>query len=103
MSNPWLAQFDAIAAPLFKAAGLADSATYTAPGGQPVPCTVYVDRMVSTAPDSFSGALRDQVTIMLAEVAAPESGGVVTIGAEELTLFELATSDESRQTWWIAL
>jgi len=103
VSNSFLAAFDAMAAPLFAVAGLADSATYTPPGGDPAPCTVYVERMVSTAPDNFSGALRDQVTIMLAEVAAPESGGVVTIGAETLTLFELASSDESRQTWWIAL
>lgn len=99
MSNPWLAQFDAIAAPLFKAAGLADSATYTAPGGQPVPCTVYVDREVSVQDNSGAFSTVTTIAANVAETGVIRKGGVFAIGVESFTCEKPLAGDESQKTW----
>jgi len=102
MSNPWLAQFDAIAAPLFKAAGLADSATYTAPGGQPVPCTVYVDRETRVMDNNSTYSLVTTIAANVAETGVIVKGGVFTIGAEVLTAKRPLQRDESQSSWVVA-
>jgi len=102
MSNPWLAQFDAIAAPLFKAAGLADSATYTAPGGQPVPCTVYVNREVRVMDNNGTYSQVTTIAANVAETGPVTKGGVFTIGSEVMTVKRPVQKDESQSLWVVA-
>lgn len=83
-------------------AGLADAATYTAPGAgaTPVPCQVLVDRAAQFFDDreGVSG-YRTTITLFLQEVPAPVRMGVITVGAEAFTLDMLDARDESLARW----
>ena len=103
MTNALFALFDATVAPLFKAAGMADAGTYTAPSGSPVAATFYVDRdIVAVDAAGYAKDARTQITMQHAEVGVPEKGAVITIGSESFKLFERATSDESQSAWWVS-
>ena len=91
-----LRALDALIMSKLAAAGMADSATYTAPLGSPVSCTVVVDRSVqSTGFDSQVDANTVLITAQLAEVT-PAKGGVFTVGAETFKVDKVQDRDESR-------
>ena len=91
-----LRALDALIMSKLAAAGMADSATYTAPLGSPVACTVIVDRSVQpTGFDSQVNANTVLITAALAEVT-PAKGGVFTIGAETFKVDSIQDRDESR-------
>lgn len=102
----FLQSFDALAFGAFRAAGVADAAFYTAPGGMPVPCTALLDEGVQdfTEDDPATLVARyDRVTLQLAEVT-PRAGGVVLIGENErrLKLVQKLRSDASSEQWEVA-
>lgn len=103
--SAFLRQFDAAAFGAFFAAGLADAATYlpAAPGADPVPCTVLVDRNVVDFDAEAVGSInlrRTRVTFQRAEIS-PNEGGKVTIGAETFVLVQRASEDDSASLWWV--
>jgi hypothetical protein len=98
-----LRDLDAIFAEQLLAAGMADTATYTPPGaGDPVDCTVLVDRNAQFFGDNGEVfGHRILITIFLAEIAAPARQGVIAIGAESFALEQLDARDESQQRWLV--
>lgn len=100
--NDFLREFDADAFATFLGAGMGDSATYTAPAGAPVACTVLVDRDVEDygEDDAPVSLRRTRITFQRAEVE-PVGMGQVVIGAETFTLAKRARYDESISAWWV--
>lgn len=81
-------------------AGLADTGTYTAPGGLPVPARVYVDKSIATMGEyAPTYGLTATVTILRADVADPREGGVVAVDGESFTLRQLLDSDDGIAVW----
>lgn len=101
MTNPWLAEFDAIARDAFADAGIAErvAATYTPAGSStPIACTLLIDRGVIpvgidpsqvTSPQIVITAYRDQIGAVLAR------GAKFVLGAETFTVDSIARADES--------
>lgn len=96
-----LRNLDAGIAAAFRAAGLADGATYTAPAGAPIACTVLVDRDVELlGSDGADVAMRRTVvTLFLGEIAAPAAGAVVAADGSSYTLEAKLDGDQSRERW----
>lgn len=101
MTNPWLAEFDAIARDAFADVELADrvAATYTPAGSStPIPCTLLIDRgvipvgleSVVTSPQIVITAYRDQIG-----ADDPQHGAQFAIGAETFFVDAISRSDES--------
>lgn len=99
----FLRDLDATIVGAFRDVGMADVATYTPPAGVGVICTVLVDRAFSQFGDDQVPVGVPQVVISLlrAEVAAPQRGGTVAIGAELFTLAERIAEDESQTRWLV--
>jgi len=100
----FLRDMDAAIAGAFADAGMADAATYTAPGGgTPAACTVLVDRAVQFFGDDEAQIVgsRDVLTLYAAEIAAPARGGVVTLTGtgEAFKLDKPIARDESMSRW----
>lgn len=78
------------------------AATYTAPGGSPVPCVVMVDlRDVNARPDD-GRPIAGQITIEVrkSEIAAPAHQGVFAFDAGTLTIMNRPIiSDEEGLVW----
>lgn len=83
------------------AAGFADAATYTAPAGSPVNCSVYVNHNAGFLDqDGVEVASnRTVIGILRADVNRPVRGAVVVVGPESFTLEEMVQRDESMQRW----
>lgn len=97
-----LQAMDADIVAAFVAAGLADTATYTPPGGgTALPCQVMVDRNVEIFAEGGADVPTRGIVIalQLAEVPAPARGGVVAIGTEQLQLVAKVDADESLEKW----
>lgn len=103
----FLRDFDAMAFGAFAGAGLADAASYlphdAAPGADPLPCTVLVDRNVVDFDAEAVGSVnlrRTRVTFQRAEVT-PREGGKVTVDGETFTLVQREREDSSASAWWV--
>lgn len=75
--------------------GLASAATYTAPGGGPVACTVMVDRTVNDG--GFDTALPSGqvlITLQIDEVGEYVEGAEIVIGSKTYEARKLIESDE---------
>ena len=84
--------------------GLADNATYTAPGiGElPVPVRVEVDDVrLESEGDIGPGAVgtRREITLLREEVPTPERGGLVGVDGGVWKLEAKVFGDDSRSTW----
>ena len=103
MSNFALAGLDAVIHGAFAAVGLADAGTYTAPGGQGLPCRCYVDRSVQQMGDGghVSGP-RTLVTLVREGLPEPVAGAVVTVGAETWELEAEVSRDEGVSRWVVS-
>ena len=82
-------------------AGLADSATYTPPGGgAAVACDALVDRAVQFFDAAGEVAGRRVVgTLFLAQVPSPVRGALVVVDGESFRLDLLDLLDESMSRW----
>lgn len=99
----FLRDFDAAAVGAFLDAGIADDATYIAPGGGAgVACHVLVDRNVEDfgEDDAPVSLRRTRITFQRAQVE-PVPMGQVAIGAEIFTLAKRTRYDESLSAWWV--
>lgn len=98
-----LRALDAEIVSAFADIGFADAASYLAPAAGPaLPCTVLVDRAAQFFDEQRGVAgTRVLVTLLLAEVPAPERKGVVmlTDTGESFRLDQLESRDESQQRW----
>lgn len=99
----FLQAFDTAAFAAFADAGLADAASYVAPGADgsaAVACQVLVDRDVRDFADDLAPVSTGytRITFQLAEVQ-PERGGVVTVDGEGFTLERRISQDESASRW----
>jgi hypothetical protein len=93
-----LQAMDAAIVGAFAAAGMADAATYTPPGGGvAVPCEVMVDRNLEIGADVPTRGI--VVAMQLAQVPAPARGGVVAVDGEQLRLVAKVEGDESLERW----
>lgn len=83
----------------FLADGMADSATYTAPGGSAsASITVLVDRgAASTGFDSQVIAPQIRITVLRADVDAPIHGGLFTLSTGEL--FKIDSPTDPGESW----
>ncbi|MCF8809672.1 hypothetical protein KIP31_10115 [Xanthomonas campestris pv. campestris] len=99
----FLRHFDAAAFAVFRGAGLADSATYTAPGGGQVPCTITIDRDVADFGDDEAPVSAPQtlVTFQRSEVEPARMGRVALTG-EVFVLDRRVRQDESISQWVVA-
>jgi hypothetical protein len=97
-----LQAMDAAIVGAFAAAGMADAATYTPPGGGvAVPCEVMVDRNVEIFADAGADVPTRGIVVamQLAQVPAPARGGVVAVDGEQLRLVAKVEGDESLERW----
>lgn len=102
----FLRDFDAAAMTALAAAGGADAATYTAPGGDPVDCTVTVDHGTQVfGGDDPSGVVgnRTVVRLQLVEIPAPVRGGVVQVGARTYTLDREVEREPGVSMRWVVI
>lgn len=79
--------------------GLRDAATYTAPSGSPIACTVLVDRntQLLSADGSSATVAEVMITAFLAELGnKPARGGRFAIGSETFEVDSVLDWDESR-------
>lgn len=108
-----LQQLDATIMGKMLGAGLADAAEYlasdAAPGVDPTPCNVLVDRDVQMYGDDVAevAAPKTLITLFLAQVAAPVRASVVTINpgtpaAESFKLDAQTKRDESLSRWVVS-
>lgn len=100
MANSFAAEFDADVRDDLLDAGLADSGTYTAPGGSPVPCVAIVDYDIAKLGDVAE--MNDRiaiVTLFKDQVARPVQRGVVVVGAMSYALDRRNSEDDSRSVW----
>lgn len=99
-----LQEFDAGMALSFLDAGLADSATYTEPGGDPVPdITVLVDRQSEMFGDDempVAGS-RTIIAIQLSDIPDPKVNAQLAIGSENFVLVKRVFLDESMSAWTV--
>lgn len=102
--NAFLTRFDELAHPLFAAAGLATTATYTPPAGAAViGVRVYQDDGVQVMGENANVVTQlTRIALLRADVAAPEEGGAVAIGSNTYRLDALLKEDESL-TWWTVI
>ena len=85
----------------FISAGIADSGTYTAPGGSAIPCRVFINRDQDVFGE-FGGAVRKATTIdlLLSEIPTPKREGIIVADGATFKLVRLAKpADESVATW----
>lgn len=98
-----LRDMDAVIVGAFMDVGMADAATYVAPGGgAPLPCSVLVDRAAQFFGENGAVAgTRVAITLFLSEVATPEQDGTLTLTAtsEAFKLDEIDAQDESMSRW----
>lgn len=96
----FLASLDADLHAAFAAAGMADTGTYTAPGGSPATVRVYVDGNIaevgSYAPTFGYSA---SITLLRADVPDPVAGATVTVDGETYTLAQPLEADEGITKW----
>lgn len=86
----------------FASAGMADTGTYTAPGGgAAVSVRGYVDDARIDAVGEFGEtfARRTELTLLRADVNAPAAGGVVVLDGTTYTLQECIEHDDSATRW----
>lgn len=98
----FLQELDAQIMGAFVDAGMADSGTYTPPGGGAGgACDVLIDRDVKLYGDDQAQVATSHlvVTLFLATVAAPERGGTITVGSETFKLDAKLDEDESQSRW----
>ena len=101
----FMKDMDAAIIGAFLDAGMADTATYTPPGGGAgVACNVLVDRnLVQYGADGAPVATRrTAVTFQLAEVASPERLGKVVVDGSEYELDFEDANDGSLSRWLVA-
>lgn len=94
-----LRSMDARSARAFRGSGLADAGIYTPAIGQPINCTVIIDRDVQTV--GQEGEVIGQKTIgtfRLAEVTTAR-GETITVDDETWTLESEIKSDRSISAW----
>ncbi|KIJ00481.1 hypothetical protein ST27_10330 [Xanthomonas phaseoli pv. phaseoli] len=96
----FLRRFDASAFSVFKDAGLADGAVYTAPGGAQLPCTVTIDRDVADFGDDEAPVSAPQtlVTFQRSEVE-PVRLARLALNDEVFVLDRRIRQDESISQW----
>jgi hypothetical protein len=78
------------------------AASYTAPGGSPVPCTVIIDSRDRDV-GGFQGHPMTQGTVIdvrKCEIALPVKGGVFTVGPDSFTITgDPMSRDHDRLVW----
>lgn len=97
----FLRALDAAAIQAFKATGMADAASYVAPDGTAVDCSVLVDYAAQFFGDDGApiAGNRITVTLQLSEVADPVRYATVTVGDDVYTLSERVLQDQSLSIW----
>lgn len=99
----FLADFDAALVGSFKAAGMADSAVYSAPNGQlgaGVPCDVMVDRGNQAWGDDPMPVAADSVTVRFQRAqVVPMKGGFLEVDGDRYRLTDLLNDDGSMIHW----
>lgn len=95
-----LQKYDGVMAAAFRAAGLADGATYDGGNGV-VPVTVYVDELSQSAGDDAMtlNAVQTLIRLLRSEVPSPARGASVTVDGKTYTLLDLVEEDQSLSTW----
>ncbi|WP_293716307.1 head-tail joining protein [Stenotrophomonas sp. UBA7606] len=98
----FLQAFDQAAIGSFMAAGMADSAQYTAPGGVAIACSVMVDRGTQVwGEDGMPVALGEiSVAFQRAEVE-PVKGGIVVVDGDTYRLTDKLKDDASLARWLV--
>lgn len=102
MTNPWLADFDAVAHSAFADAGLADTGIYTgiAPEAAPVPVRVMVDDDVAQVGElSRLPGTWARITLLRSDVAVPARGARVVVGAQTFELEQMIRQDAGSTEW----
>lgn len=97
----FLRNMDATLHAAFASAGMAETGTYTPPGGgAAVPVRVMVDRGVQ-AQGEYGVAVGPLIVVRIlrADVVSPDAGGTLVIGGETFTLDRLESEDESASRW----
>lgn len=97
-----LRALDADIAAAFLDAGMADTATYTPPGGGiALPCTVMIDVAVQYYGEGHGQVVgtRDLVTLFLADVPNPLRGGTVVADGKVYKLDDEDARDQSMSRW----
>ena len=86
----------------FLANRVADAATYTAPGGSPVPVDVLVSSDIQQWGDGVMpvAAFDVAISLQLAQVS-PRAGGVVHVDGEAWKLETKLSDDGSLQKWGV--
>ncbi len=97
-----LRELDATLVAAFKAAGLADDAIYTPPGGgAAIACEVMVDDGIAEFGEDLATVVgrRTLVSLQLRQVPNPVRGATVQVGAETYTLDIPESRDQSLSRW----
>ncbi|KAA2285429.1 head-tail joining protein [Arenimonas fontis] len=85
----------------FKAAGLADDAVYTPPGGDPISCDVMVDEGIAEFGEDLATVVgrRTMVSLLLRQVPDPVRGATVLVDGTTYTLDIPESRDQSISRW----
>lgn len=88
----------------FVAAGLADAGVYTAPGGSPVNCRVFITRGRLPFGD-FGKVVGNEctLTLLLSEIPAPVRGATVVADGQTFTLAALVKDDDAVSEWEVTV
>lgn len=98
----FLQAFDQAAIGSFMAAGMADAAQYTAPGGTTVACNVMVDRGTQVWGDDGTPVALGEISVAFqrAEVE-PVKGGIVVVDGGTYRLTDKLNDDASLARWLV--
>lgn len=97
----FLAALDADLHAAFSDSGMADTGTYTAPGGAPqAGVRVYVDSSLQNAFDAAYGP-RTTVTLLRADVADPVRGAALVVDGRTYLLDAPQDADDGVTVWTV--
>lgn len=100
----FLQAFDQAVIGSFMAAGMADTAQYTAPatGSAAVPCDVMVDRGTQVWGDDGTPVALGEISIAFQRAqVVPEKGGIVVVDGDAYRLTDKLRDDASLVRWLV--
>lgn len=88
----------------FVAAGLADDGIYTAPGGSPVNCRIFITRGRQPF-GQFGKVVGNEctITLLLNEIPAPVRGATVVADGNTFTLAAFVNDDDAVSVWEVTV